>query len=382
MRRLRLKTRIKEDNLKKAQEEGHITQDQAEEVKRTEGRYNPYTDTYLNTDVLPEITVTAKAPKRTWTSEWSYNDPDFKLRQEHINIGANNVAKSTRDKMNQVGNAIGKTIIGGTSFTPLWFAAPIAKTGIAASEGDYSGAAKEAAVGFLAPYAIGKGLEKGYRIYQITKPYIKGSNKLVQKTISSIKSKYPLAENSLHGKFNLSLSSKQQQALNEEVAKAFFESGQPVNTTTDVFGESIPDAKSEWIKFIKQQINKNKNFGQGVWHIDHVNNIPKNNILTDGREYQYTWWDISPDIRNGHIGSHIPEEYNVVYYFPYGSKGSEIVVNYPIAPSGHMTYKKVGPIDISEAIKYKWNGNSWIEISSTLPFEKQGGKLNYLKYFN
>ena len=102
MSRLRLKTRIKEDNLKKAQEEGHITQDQAEEVKRTEGRYNPYTDTYLNTDVLPEITVTAKTPKRTWTSEWSYNDPDFRLRQEHINIGANNVAKATRDKMNQV----------------------------------------------------------------------------------------------------------------------------------------------------------------------------------------------------------------------------------------------------------------------------------------
>ena len=76
MSRLRLKTRIKEDNLKKAQEEGHITQDQAEEVKRTEGRYNPYTDTYLNTDVLPEITVTAKAPKRTWTSEWTYNDPE------------------------------------------------------------------------------------------------------------------------------------------------------------------------------------------------------------------------------------------------------------------------------------------------------------------
>ena len=97
MSRLRLKTRIKQDNLKKAQEEGHITQDQAEEVKRTEGRYNPYTDTYLNTDVLPEITVTAKAPKRTWTSEWTYNDPDFRLRQEHINIGANNVAKSTRD---------------------------------------------------------------------------------------------------------------------------------------------------------------------------------------------------------------------------------------------------------------------------------------------
>ena len=79
MSRLRLKTRIKEDNLKKAQEEGHITQDQAEEVKRTEGRYNPYTDTYLNTDVLPEITITAKAPKRTWTSEWSYNDPEFRL---------------------------------------------------------------------------------------------------------------------------------------------------------------------------------------------------------------------------------------------------------------------------------------------------------------
>ena len=214
---------------------------------------------------------------------------------------------------------------------------------------------------------------------------VKGGNKLVQETqkaISSIKSRYPLAENSSHGKFNLSLSSKEQQALNEEVARAFSEYGQPVNATTDMFGESIPDAKPEWIKFIKQQVNKNKNFGQGVWHIDHVNNIPKDNILTDGRKYQYTWWDESPDIRNGHIGSHTPEAHNVVYYFPYGSKGSDIVVNSPIAPSGHMTYKKVGPIDISEAVKYKWNGNSWIEISPTLPFEKQGGKLNYLNYIN
>ena len=194
---------------------------------------------------------------------------------------------------------------------------------------------------------------------------VRGGNKLVQETqkaVNSIKSRYPLAENSSHGKFNLSLSSKQQQALNEEVARAFSESGQPVNATTDMFGEVIPDAKSEWVKFIRQQINKNKNFGQGAWHIDHVNNIPKDNILTDGRGgYQYTWWDESPDIKNGHIGSHTPEAHNVVYYFPYGSKGSDIIVNSPIAPSGHMTYKKVGPIDISEAVKYKWNGKSWIQ---------------------
>ena len=368
----RIRTRINKENLEKAQKEGHITEEQAQEVIDTNGLYNPYTDTYINPDILPEISVTTKAPERTWTSEWTYNDPEFRLAREHRNIAAQEVAKSTRDKMNQVGNAIGKTIIGGTSFTPLWFAAPIAKAGIAASEGDYSGAAKEAAVGLLAPYAIGKGLEKGYRIYQITKPYIKGDNKLVQKTISSIKSKYPLAENSLHGKFNLSLSSKEQQALNEEVAKAFSESGQPVNTTIDMFGEPIPDAKSEWIKFIKQQVNKNKNFGQGVWHIDHVNNIPKNNILTDGREYQYTWWDISPDIRNGHIGSHTPEAHNVIYYFPFGSKGSDIVLNSPIAPSGHMNYKKVGPIDISEAIKYKWNGKSWIQENNLTQYAKGG----------
>ena len=204
---------------------------------------------------------------------------------------------------------------------------------------------------------------------------VKGGNKLVQETqkaISSIKSRYPLAENSSQGKFNLSLSSKEQQALNEEVARVFSESGQPVNTTTDMFGESIPDAKSEWIKFIKQQVNKNKNFGQGVWHIDHVNNIPKNNILTDGREYQYTQWDVSSDIRNGHIGSHTPEAHNVIYYFPFGSKGSDIVLNSPIAPSGHMNYKKVGPIDISEAVKYKWNGKSWIQENNLTQYAKGG----------
>ena len=369
----RIRTRINKENLEKAQKEGHITEEQAQEVIDTNGLYNPYTDTYINPNILPEISVTAKAPERTWTSEWTYNDPEFRLAREHRNIAAQEVAKSTRDKMNQVGNTIGKTIIGGTSFTPLWFAAPIAKAGIAASEGDYSGAAKEAAVGLLAPYAIGKGLEKGYRAYQITKPYIKGNNRLVQKTqkaINSIKSRYPLVENSSHGKFNLSLSSKEQQALNEEVARAFSESGKPVNTTTDMFGESIPDAKSEWIKFIKQQINKNKNFGQGVWHIDHINNIPKNNILTDGRKYQYTWWDVSPDIKNGHIGSHTPEAHNVVYHFPAGSKGADIVWNSPIAPSGHMSYKKVGPIDISEAVKYKWNGKSWIQEY------KSGGRIH------
>ena len=55
---------------------------------------------------------------------------------------------------------------------------------------------------------------------------VKGGNKLVQETqkaISSIKSRYPLAENSSHWKFNSGLSSKQQQALNEEVARAFYE---------------------------------------------------------------------------------------------------------------------------------------------------------------
>ena len=162
----RIRTRINKENLEKAQKEGHITEEQAQEVIDTNGLYNPYTDTYINPSILPEISVTAKAPERTWTSEWTYNDPEFRLAREHRNIAAQEVAKSTRDKMNQVGNAIGKTIIGGTSFTPLWFAAPIAKAGIAASEGDYSGAAKEAAVGFLAPYAIGKGLEKGYGAYQ------------------------------------------------------------------------------------------------------------------------------------------------------------------------------------------------------------------------
>ena len=62
---------------------------------------------------------------------------------------------------------------------------------------------------------------------------VKGGNKLVQETqkaISSIKSRYPLAENSSHWKFNSGLSSKEQQALNEEVARAFYEAGQPVKT--------------------------------------------------------------------------------------------------------------------------------------------------------
>lgn len=170
----RIRTRINKENLEKAQKEGHITEEQAQEVIDTNGLYNPYTDTYINPDILPEISVVAKAPERTWTSEWTYNDPEFRLAREHRNIAAQEVAKSTRDKMNQVGNAIGKAVIGGTSFTPLWFAAPIAKAGIATYEGDYSGAAKEAAIGLLAPYAIGKGLEKGYGAYQVYRGWQNG----------------------------------------------------------------------------------------------------------------------------------------------------------------------------------------------------------------
>lgn len=177
----RIRTRINKENLKKAQKEGHITDEQAQEVIDTNGLYNPYTDTYINPNILPEISVVAKAPERTWTSEWTYNDPEFRLAREHRNIAAQEVAKSTRDKMNQVGNAIGKTVIGGISFTPLWFAAPIAKAGIAASEGDYSGAAKEAAVGLLAPYAIGKGLQKGYSAYQAYRGWQNGLNEAVAK---------------------------------------------------------------------------------------------------------------------------------------------------------------------------------------------------------
>ena len=188
----RIRTRINKENLERAQKEGHITEEQAQEVIDTNGLYNPYTDTYINPDILPEISVTAKAPERTWTSEWTYNDPEFRLAREHRNIAAQEVAKSTRDKMNQVGNSIGKTIIGGTSFTPLWFAAPIAKAGIATSEGDYSGAAKEAAVGLLAPYAIGKGLEKGYRVYQTTKPYIKGVINTTSKNTLSNRITHPV----------------------------------------------------------------------------------------------------------------------------------------------------------------------------------------------
>ena len=182
----RIRTRINKENLEKAQKEGHITEEQAQEVIDTNGLYNPYTDTYINPDILQEISVTAKAPERTWTSEWSYNDPEFRLAREHRNIAAQEVAKSTRDKMHQVGNAIGKTIIGGTSFTPLWFAAPIAKAGIAASEGDYSGAAKEAAIGLLAPYAIGKGLEKGYSAYQAYRGWQNGLKEAVAKGFQNV----------------------------------------------------------------------------------------------------------------------------------------------------------------------------------------------------
>ena len=213
----RIRTRINKENLEKAQKEGHITEEQAQKVIDTDGLYNPYTDTYINPDILPEISVTAKAPERTWTSEWSYNDPEFRLAREHRNIAAQEVAKSTRDKMNQVGNAIGKTIIEATSFTPLWFAAPIAKAGIATSEGDYSGAAKEAAVGLLAPYAIGKGLEKGYSAYQAYRGW--------------------------------------QNGLKEAVAHAFSQSGQPVRTSSSLTGREF------WIERPAAKISEAERLG-------------------------------------------------------------------------------------------------------------------------
>ena len=84
----RIRTRIHKENLEQAQKEGHITEEQAQEVIDTNGLYNPYTDTYINPDILPEISVTAKAPERTWTSEWTYNDPEFRLARKHLNKAA------------------------------------------------------------------------------------------------------------------------------------------------------------------------------------------------------------------------------------------------------------------------------------------------------
>lgn len=149
--------------------------------------------------------------------------------------------------------------------------------------------------------------------------------------------------------------------LNKGVAEAFVEVGQPVKTTTDMFGKNIPDAKYEWTNFIKQQIRENKNFGKGAWHIDNINNKLTNNILTDGRGNQFTWWDVSPDLNNGYIGSFLPNENNIIYFFPAKSNGFNVVMDSPHSPYGHANYKSVGPIDITEAVKYKWNGTNWTQ---------------------
>ena len=298
----RIRTKINKENLEKAQKEGHITEDQAQEVIDTNGLYNPYTDTYINPSILPEISVTAKAPERTWTSEWTYNDPEFRLAREHRNIAAQEVAKSTRDKMNQVGNAIGKTIIGGTSFTPLWFAAPIAKSGIAASEGDYSGAAKEAAVGLLAPYAIGKGLEKGYGAYQAYRGW--------------------------------------QNGLKEGVAHAFSQSGQPVRTTN-----AIAHTPTDRVYSLLGRSSKQKTIGTQYADLTDAQQAILNDLKSQGVETtNLTQQDLETlyELRLSALAEAAPKDWNLVR--PYADGKSFKI-------TGMHDGRAIGNIEISGPVK-------------------------------
>lgn len=134
-------------------------------------------------NTLPEVTVTAKRTPtytRVFSPEWSTQDiKDANSATKAEQEASKQIANSVRNKMNDVGNAIGSTVIEtGSSFTPFWFVVPTIKAGASASEGNYKEAAKEAATGLLAPYAIGKGIQYGIKGYRLISPAIKNYRKV------------------------------------------------------------------------------------------------------------------------------------------------------------------------------------------------------------
>lgn len=67
--------------------------------------------------------------------------------QDHIRSGTQEVA-----------NTVAKGVEFALDFTPFWAIAPAVRTGLHLADGDYSNAALETGMAFLAPYAIGKGV--------------------------------------------------------------------------------------------------------------------------------------------------------------------------------------------------------------------------------
>lgn len=72
-------------------------------------------------------------------------------------------------KMNNVGNKIGTTAVETASgFTPLWWIAPTVRAGLDIRDGNYKGAAVDAGLGLVAPYAVGKMAPTLYNVGKYT----------------------------------------------------------------------------------------------------------------------------------------------------------------------------------------------------------------------
>lgn len=72
-------------------------------------------------------------------------------------------------KMNNVGNKIGTTAVEtASSFTPLWWISPAVRAGLDIRDGNYKGAAIDAGLGLVAPYAVGKMAPTLYNVGKYT----------------------------------------------------------------------------------------------------------------------------------------------------------------------------------------------------------------------
>ena len=118
-----------------------------------------------------DVVVTAKAPEKKQVAveaDWNPGYTKFMSGQryyadnnhkKYLDGQRNDMTNSIRETTDKWGNAIGTGVEIASGFTPLWWVAPAVRTGLDLSEGDYKGAAFNAALSFVAPYAVSKGIQ-------------------------------------------------------------------------------------------------------------------------------------------------------------------------------------------------------------------------------
>lgn len=117
---------------------------------------------------LPEVDVVAKA----WGDGYdasrreNYQEARKSKRKAEEKAQQHEMNQSIREATDKWGKGIGYGLEMVSGFTPLWWAAPATRTGLALSKGDYKGAALNVGLAFVAPYAVGKAFQHGSNLYR------------------------------------------------------------------------------------------------------------------------------------------------------------------------------------------------------------------------